>query len=91
MKREELQHYMLVKRLTDVVLAREELERVERSVRRYLKGHKRVKEAYRAFVQSGGGTLGDLENWLTSWSPLPTLKQKRHMRLVIDHDQREAS
>ena len=86
MKREELQREILVRYLSDLVEAREQLQRIERNARRYLKEHKKLKAAYDAFNKAGGGTLGDLTEWLASYQHLPTLAQRKHVRLVVAND-----
>jgi hypothetical protein len=53
-----------------------------KSARDYLKTHKALNASYKAFVKSGGGTLEQLQNWLSAPS-LPTLAQRKHMRLVV--------
>jgi hypothetical protein len=89
MNRTELQREILLKYLSDVVKAREQLQRVEKNTRRYLKEHKTLKAAYDAFVKNGGGTLDELEQWLASYRPLPSLTQKKHLKLVACNDRPE--
>jgi hypothetical protein len=80
MKRAELQREILVSYLSDLADAREQLHRAEKGARRYLKTHKQLKAAYDEFMRYGGGSLEELQHWLATTRPLPTLAQKKHMR-----------
>jgi hypothetical protein len=63
--------------LRDLINAQDQLKGREKALQRYLKGNKTARLAYDAFIANGGGTLGELERWVASYKPLPSLAQKR--------------
>ena len=83
---QELYREILMLYLRDAMEAREEAKRAERKFRDYLNRHKLLKPAYEAFMQSGGGTVEELKQWLASYRSVPTLSQKKHMRLVATNE-----
>jgi hypothetical protein len=73
-------HLVIV--LSNLMDAQEQMERREKLLQQFLKTNNTARVAYDAFMKNGGGTLGELKEWVTNYRPLPTLAEKKHMRLV---------
>ena len=85
-KQDEKQRQLFMLHMRDLEQARHQWQNRQKAVASFLKTNTRVKAAYDAFVEAGGGTFVELKEFLASYKPLPSLAQKKHMRLVVRNE-----